>query len=240
MAHQLCFRCFFIYFCRMFSGRYVGITRLLIAVAILLVCSVQVEAQRKKDSKTQLDEHLVQFSGMVRDLEHRPLPNVNIIILTERRGTTSDTRGMFSFVVRPSDTILFSHMGHKGTIHVIPDSLGGQQYPADIFMVSDTFQLAEVRIYPWKTYQEFKEAFLALELPDDDEQRAYHNIALIKTQIKMNDFGPSPNINFREVMKQQYNQLYTAGQTPYYTIFDPMRWAKFFEALKRGDFKQEE
>ena len=150
--------------------------------------SVQVEGQRKRDQETQLDENLVQFSGIVRDLEHRPLPHVNIIILTERRGTTSDMRGMFSFVVRPNDTILFSHMGHKGTIHVIPDSLGGQQYPADIFMVSDTFQLAEVRIYPWKTYQEFKEAFLALDLPDDDEQRAYHNIALIKTQIKVNGF----------------------------------------------------
>jgi CarboxypepD_reg-like domain len=211
---------------------------------LLLAFSTQVEGQRKKDQnkkqEVKLDVNLVQFSGMVRDLQHKPLPNVNIIILTERRGTTSDQRGMFSFVVRPSDTILFSHMGHKGTMHVIPDSLGGQQYPADIFMVSDTFQLAEVRIYPWKTYHEFKEAFLALELPDDDEQRAYHNIALIKTQIKMNDFGPSPNINFREVMKQQYNQLYTAGQTPYYTIFDPMRWAKFFDAIKRGDFKEED
>jgi len=201
----------------------------------MVVISENVDGQRKKD----LDDNLVQFSGVVRDLQHRPLPHVNIIILNDRRGTTSDSRGMFSFVVRPNDTILFSHMGHKGTIHTIPDSLGGQQYPADIFMVSDTFQLAEVRIYPWKTYQEFKEAFLALELPDDDEKRAYHNIELIKTQIKMNDFGPSPNINYREVMKQQYNQLYTAGQYPYYTIFDPMRWAKFFEALRRGDFKQD-
>jgi hypothetical protein len=133
-------------------------------------------------------------------------------------------------------------MGHKGTIHIIPDSLGGQQYPADIFMVSDTFQLAEVRIYPWKTYQEFKEAFLALDLPDDDEERAYQNIALIKTQIKTNrdGLGPSPNINFREVMKQEYNQLYTAGQSPYYTIFDPLRWAKFFESLKNGDFRQDD
>jgi hypothetical protein len=209
---------------------------------ILLAFGLSAEAQRKRDQQKQLDENLVQFSGIVRDLEHRPLPNVNIIILADKRGTTSDRRGMFSFVVRTKDTILFSHMGHKGTIHVIPDSIGGQQYPADIFMVSDTFQLAEVRIYPWKTYQEFKEAFLALDLPDDDEQRAYHNIALIKTQIKMNRNGsnPNPNIAFREVMRQEYNQLYTAGQTPYYTIFDPMRWAKFFKALKRGDFKEEE
>ena len=109
-------------------------------------------------------------------------------------------------------------------------------------MVSDTFHLAEVRIYPWKTYHEFKEAFLALDLPDDDEQRAYHNIALIKTQIKMNRDGAtaSPSIAFRDVMRQEYNQLYTAGQSPYYTIFDPLRWAKFFESLKRGDFKQDD
>ena len=224
----------------MFPGRYRAFIRVLMGLFILLIFSLHLEAQRKRDQEKQGDENLVQFSGIVRDLEHRPLPDVNIIILSQRRGTTSDERGMFSFVVQPNDTIMFSHMGHKSTIHVIPDSLGGQQYPADIFMVSDTFKLAEVRIYPWKTYQQFKEAFLALELPDDDEQRAYHNIALIKTQIKMNDFGPSPNINFREVMKQQYNELYTAGQTPYYTIFDPMRWAKFFEALKRGDFKQED
>jgi len=226
----------------MFGDRYKVYTRFLMVSTILLVFSIQAEAQRKKDQDKQLDQHLVQFSGIVRDLEHRPLPHVNIIILTDKRGTTSDNRGMFSFVVRTNDTILFSHMGHKGTIHVIPDSLGGQQYPADIFMVSDTFQLAEVRIYPWKTYQQFKEAFLALDLPDDDEQRAYHNIALIKTQIKMNRDGarPSSTIAFREVMRQEYNQLYSAGQTPYYTIFDPMRWAKFFQALKRGDFKEED
>ena len=205
---------------------------------ILLCCFLlpEMKAQRRISQQNQL----VQFSGIVRDLQNQPLSNVNIIILNERRGTTSDRRGMFSFVVRPNDTILFSHLGFKGTMHVIPDSLGGQQYPADIFMVSDTFELAEVRIYPWKTYHEFKEAFLALELPDDDQQRAYHNIALIKTQIKMNDFGPSPTINYREVMKQQYNEMYTAGQYPYYTIFDPMRWARFFESLKRGDFKQDE
>ena len=169
----------------MFGDRCKAYTRLLMVSAILLAFSIQADAQRIRDQEKQLDQNLVQFSGIVRDLEHRPLPNVNIIILSDRRGTTSDRRGMFSFVVRTKDTILFSHMGHKGTIHVIPDSLGGQQYPADIFMVSDTFQLAEVRIYPWKTYQEFKEAFLALDLPDDDEQRAYHNIALIKTHGSM-------------------------------------------------------
>jgi len=227
----------------MFSGRCRIYIKIFTGLLLLVAFSIQADGQRRRDQeKEEEGSDLVQFSGIVRDLEHRPLPYVNILILNDRRGTTTDPRGMFSFVVRSNDTIIFSHMGHKATMHVIPDSLGGQQYPADIFMVNDTFQLAEVRIYPWKTYQEFKEAFLALDLPDDDEQRAYHNIELIKTQIRVNRYGstPNPNIAYREVMKQQYNQLYSAGQTPYYTIFDPMRWAKFFEALKRGDFKQED
>jgi hypothetical protein len=222
----------------MFFRTYRGFWPLILACFIWLVATSDLYGQRKASRR----DELVQFSGIVRDLQHQPLSHVNIINLNDRRGTTADSRGMFSFIVRPNDTILFSHMGHKGTIHVIPDSLAGQQYPADIYMVSDTFHLAEVRIYPWKTYQEFKEAFLALDVTNDDEDRAYYNIALIKTQIRMNRDGlsPSPTINFRDVMRQEYNQLYTAGQTPYYTIFDPLRWAKFFESIKRGDFSQED
>jgi hypothetical protein len=165
---------------------------------------------------------------------------VNIVILNRSRGTTADGRGLFAFVVQPNDTILFSHVGYKSTLHVIPDTLETDQYPSDIFMVSDTFRLAEVKIFPWKTYQEFKEDFIAMEMPTDDEQRAMKNIALIKTQIKMNDVSATPNMNFREVMQQQYNQLYYEGQYPYYTVFDPLRWAEFFNALKRGDFRRDD
>jgi hypothetical protein len=183
---------------------------------------------------------LIQFSGIIRNLEHRQIGHVNIIILNRNRGTTADARGLFAFVVEPNDTILFSHVGYKPTLHVIPDSLGTDQYPSDIFMVSDTFRLAEVKVFPWKTYQEFKEDFIAMEMPTDDEQRAMKNIALIKTQIKLNDVSATPNMNFREVMQQQYNQLYYQGQYPYYTIFDPLRWAEFFNALRQGDFKNDE
>jgi hypothetical protein len=184
-------------------------------------------------------EDLIQFSGIIRNLEHHPIGHVNIVILNTHRGTTADGRGIFSFVVHPNDTVLFSHIGHKPTIHVIPDSLNIDQYPSDIFLVSDTFKLAEVKIFPWKTYEQFKEAFIALEMPTDNEQRAMKNIALIKTQIKVNDYSASPTMNFREVMQQQYNKLYYEGQYPYYTIFDPMRWAEFFNALKRGDLKSD-
>ena len=210
----------------------------LLLLVLVFMCGVS-NASGQQWFGNEQDEELVQFSGMIRDLQYRPLPHVNIVILNKDRGTTADQRGLFSFVVEPNDTILFSHVGFKPTLHIIPDTLESDQYPSDIFMVSDTFRLAEVKVFPWKTYEEFKQAFVEMELPDDDEQRAYRNIALIKTQIKINEQGASPNINFREVMKQQYNQLYYEGQYPYYTIFDPMRWAEFFDALKDGEFRKD-
>ncbi|MEX0981244.1 MAG: hypothetical protein WD577_01420 [Bacteroidales bacterium] len=211
-----------------------------VAIVFLLTVITSVSLSGQFLATEERREDLIQFSGIIRNLEHRPVGHVNIVILNRSRGTTADGRGLFSFVVQPKDTVLFSHMGYKPTIHIIPDSLDNHQYPSDIFMVSDTFHLAEVKIYPWKTYQEFKEDFIAMQMPTDDEQRAMKNIALIKTQIKVNDVHATPNMNFREVMQQQYNQLYSQGQYPYYTVFDPMRWAEFFNALKRGDFKKDD
>lgn len=210
-------------------------------VIMLLILSVITAAPLNGQlfSDRQSQEELIQFSGIIRNLEHRPVGHVNIVVLNRSRGTTADSRGLFSFVVHPSDTVLFSHLGYKPTIHVIPDTLENDQYPSDIFLVSDTFQLAEVKVFPWKNYQEFKDDFIAMEMPTDDEQRAMKNIALIKTQIKINDVNATPTMNFREVMQQQYNKLYYEGQYPYYSVFDPLRWAKFFDALKRGEFKND-
>ena len=220
---------------RLFHLKMVQLREVIIILVISLISSNSVNGQFF--STTTKKEDLIQFSGIIRNLEYHSVGHVNIIVLNKNRGSTADSRGIFSFVVHPNDTVLFSHIGYKPTIHVIPDSLGIDQYPSDIFLVSDTFKLAEIKIFPWKTYEQFKEAFIALEMPTDNEQRAMRNIALIKTQIKINDYDATPNMNFREVMQQQYNQLYTEGQYPYYTVFDPMRWAEFFNALKRGDFK---
>jgi hypothetical protein len=188
-------------------------------------------------SHGQKDDKLIQFSGVVRNEYLQPLQFVHILILNKHRGTISDTRGMFSFVVEPSDSIIFSAVGYKRTGVVIPDTLRSHYYPIDVIMESDTVEIREVIILPWKTYQEFKQAFITLELPDDDLQRAFHNLAMIHSQIHNPDAPPDPDINYQYQLREQFNARYSLGQTPYYSIFDPMRWAKFFEYLKQGKFK---
>lgn len=185
------------------------------------------------------EEKLVQFSGVIRNLKYEAIPDVHIINISEKKGTTGNEEGLFSFIVEPSDSILFRCVGYKNTLVIIPDSLKDSHYPRDVYMLNDTIHLAEVKIFPWKTYQEFKVAFLKLDLPDDDIQRANKNMAIIKAQLNM-DFQPDADLSYKNMMQQRYDKLYYNGQYPSIPIFNPLNWAKFFSALKNGDFKQKE
>ncbi len=186
---------------------------------------------------SQDKEKLIQLSGVVRNEYLQPLQFVHILIMNQHRGTISDTRGMFSFVVHPRDTIMFSAVGYKRTGLIIPDTLTSFNYPVDVIMEGDTLEIREVVILPWKTYAEFKQAFISIELPDDDLKRAYRNLAMIKHQIHNPDAAPDPGLNYKYHLREQYNEMYTVGQTPYYSIFNPMRWAEFFKYLEEGKFK---
>jgi hypothetical protein len=200
---------------------------LLIIIITLLICSL---AQSQP-------EKLIQLSGVIRNEYLQPIQFAHIVIKNKNRGTISDMRGMFSFVVEPKDTVLFTAVGFKRVALVIPDTLTRYHLPVDIYMETDTIWIEEVIILPWKTYEEFREAFLSLELPDNDLKRAYRNIALIKTQMYMTSDIPDPEMNYQYMLKEQYNQLYSKGQIPYYSIFNPLRWVEFFKYIEEGRFK---
>lgn len=185
------------------------------------------------------EEKLIQFSGVIRNLKYEVIPDVHIINITTKTGTTGNEKGMFSFIVNPSDSLLFRCIGYKNTLVIIPNQLQNRHYPRDVYMLNDTIQLAEIKVFPWKTYQEFKVAFLKLELPDDDYKRAVKNIALVKAQLNM-DFEPDADLSYKYAMQQNYEKLYYKGQYPSISILNPLNWAKFFSALKNGEFKSDE
>ncbi len=183
------------------------------------------------------DKDLVQLTGRITNEVSEPLPFAHVLIMNNFRGTITDREGKFSLVVEVYDTILFSTVGYKRKILTIPDTLPKPFLTTDIVLVEDTILIAEVKIYPWKSYEEFKRALLNLKLPDDDNERARRNIALIKTQIIL-DNEPNARENFQYVMEQQYRETFSHGMYPSYQIFNAFAWAKFFQALKRGDFKR--
>jgi len=182
------------------------------------------------------ERQYIQFSGFVMNEDAEPLPYVHIISTMSRRGTISDRNGIFTIITEPQDTIIFSSVGYKTTFFEMPVMFVNYHYTHDIIMERDTILLEEVRVFPWATYEEFKEAFLSLELPENDYDFALKNLAIIKAQIERNDM-PSPGVAYRQVMERQNLQNYTYGQYPINNLLNPIAWARFFDALKRGKLK---
>ena len=184
---------------------------------------------------------LVQFSGVVVTGDSlRPIPFVSIIIKNSYRGTISDFVGFFSFVAQTHDTIEFSAIGYKKSQYVIPDSLTTDRYSLIKLMTRDTILLQETVIYPWPTKDRFRQAFLELRVPDDDLERARRNLALSEMRELMINMPLDGSGNYKALMMEKQNKLYTAGQYPSISLLNPIAWAKFIEAWQRGDYKKKD
>jgi hypothetical protein len=208
----------------------------LLCTIVLSIIAINVSGQHLNRKEVK-KKNLVQLSGRLTDELLKPLPYAHVLVLNNYKGTITDKEGKYSFVTQMGDTIMFSTVGYKRKIIIIPDTLQEPFLNLEVILDIDTFMIGEVVIYPWKTYEEFKDAFLNLRLPDDDMERARKNIALIKTQIIL-DETPNARENFNYILAQQYRETFNQGMYPTYSIFNAFAWVKFFEALKRGDFKK--
>ena len=186
----------------------------------------------------QEQEPYMQLSGMIKNDLNDPIPFVHVIVKKSERSTVSDQNGLYTVIVEPRDTVLFSCVGYKLFKMVMPSTLNSRHLTREVRMEIDTVMLNTVVIFPWKTYAEFKNAVINTEMPVNKElEAAQLNIAIIQTQILLS-YSNTPNMNFRNIMMQQFEKNRTYGQSPYYGILDVMQWAKFIKALKNGEFKR--
>lgn len=189
--------------------------------------------------KPVFSQELVQFSGVVVNNDSlTPIPFVNVMIKNTYRGTSTDFYGFFSFVAQKKDTIVFSCLGYKPAMYVVPDSLQEKRYSIIQILFSDTINLDEVFVYPFPSREEFKEAFMHLQIPNDDYQRALYNLDRQRLLDRMEFFPMDGGMNYHYQMQQYQNKIYHAGQAPPMQILNPLAWAQFIEAWKRGDFKK--
>ena len=187
------------------------------------------------------DANLIQFSGVVVTMDSlSPVPFATIMVQNTSRGTVSDYYGYFSFVAQANDTLIFSSVGFKDSDFVVPDDLEGNRYSLIHSMLQDTVELDEVEIYPWPTPAQFKEAFLALDLPDDDIEIMRRNLSADLMAEKAAAMPMNGSLNFKFENQQRANQLYFAGQYRPNNLLNPIAWAQFIQAWKRGDFKKKD
>ncbi|MBC8485941.1 MAG: carboxypeptidase-like regulatory domain-containing protein [Bacteroidetes bacterium] len=188
----------------------------------------------------QVDENeLIQFSGIVVTADSiKPVPFTNIVIKNTWRGTVADYYGYFSFVARINDTVVFSSVGFKKGKFVIPDTISSNRYSLIQVMTSDTILLPQTVIYPWPSREQFKEAFLALDVPDDDYERARKNLNAAKLKEMAASYPMDGSMNYQYSMQLYQDKLYYIGQTQPITILNPFAWAQFIKAWEEGKFKR--
>ncbi len=131
-------------------------------------------------------------------------------------------------------------MGYKTSFYKIPDTIRSNRYSLIQVMRQDTLLMNETVIYPWPTYEQFKQAFVDLAIKDDDLERARKNIIEIKRRIKYDDGGMDASMNYRNYIDNRVSQLYTAGQYPVNNLLSPIAWAQFIKAWKDGKFKRKQ
>jgi len=193
----------------------------------------------------RLAEELVQFSGVVVTADSlRPVPFTSIFVEKAGRGTTTDYWGFFSIVVHKRDLITFSALGFRKVNFRIPDTLSVNRYSLIQIMSSDTIMLAETVIYPWPTKEQFRQAFIKMEIPDDDIEIARRNLEIMDMRDRdprnydPERFGMNGAQNYRNYVDRQVDRMYYAGQAMPNNLLNPIAWAKFIKAWKRGDFKK--
>jgi hypothetical protein len=193
------------------------------------------------DSYSQYQERdLIQFSGVIVSQDSlKPIPFSNISIKNTKRGTMTDFYGFFSFVAKKNDTIEMSSVGYKRAVFIIPDTLTVNRYSLIQALGSDTVMLTETVIYPWPTTEQFKQAFLKTQIPEDDYERAKKNLALAEMKERYKAMGMDAGMNYKNYIDNRTSKLYYAGQYPANNLLNPFAWAKFIKAWREGKFKRE-
>ena len=160
-----------------------------------------------------------------------------IISRIMRNGTETDENGIFSLISSPGDTLLFTTIGYKPGIFVLPDDLTYPRYSIDVEMQMDTINIGSVLVLPWNTYGEFVQAVIEYAPPQQQlTLNMEANLAIIERQI-YSDMKVSPDMGYRYAMARETDRVMTANQTPINNLINPFAWAKFIDGIKNGLLK---
>lgn len=184
---------------------------------------------------------VIQFSGVVVTGDSlMPVPFVNVVVKSKYYGATTDYYGYFSLPALCGDTLIFNSLGFKKSTYIIPANLQEDRYSIVHVVNTDTMMLHETVIYPWPSKEEFKDAFMNLQIPDDEIARAEKNLdpeKMAETALNMPNSG---SMNFKYQMQLRQEQMYYSGQAPPITVLNPFAWAQFIKAWKEGKFKRKD
>jgi hypothetical protein len=192
---------------------------------LLMVCTHIAVSQTSERSTTR---QVIQIAGVVLDDENlQPIPHVNISVRGTFRGTSADANGFFTLVTLAGDLLDFSSIGFQSVTVKIPDTVEADRYTIYQSMLRDTLELPLTVIYPWPSREKFREAFLNLNVPDDDYEIARKNVILSDLRDRARHSRMDAGMNYRHFIQQRTDRLYWAGQQQPNNLLNPFAWSQF-------------
>jgi len=219
--------------------RTTGYLKLLVAMLLFLLGFLAAT-----EGQAQGQPKIVQFSGIVATGDSLyGVPGVTVYVPKAGRGTITNDYGYFSLAVLAGDSIVVRAVGYRHLTVVIPRNYDKQSYSVVLELKEDMNVLPEVRVWPYPTEKDFKQAFMNLKLPTKDLTGPERSLnEKLMAQI-FNNTPMSANANFRNTMDMQqlqYERNRGIAPNPYTNnpLLNPLSWFKFINQVKNGDLKK--
>jgi hypothetical protein len=200
---------------------------------LLLSAPFAVHAQFDK-----LKDSVVEIYGVIMTADSlKAIPAVSVVVKGRNQGTYSNDQGIFSLVVLKGEQVEFTSVGYKPFLLTVPDTFHGNQYSMVQLMVTDAQYLPYTVIHARPTREQFERDFINNPVPDDGIEIARQNTELAKRRILARGLPANAGEAASTYLRQNARQYYYQGQSPPQNIFNPLAWADFIQAWKRGDFR---
>ncbi len=111
------------------------------------------------------EQHI--FGKILDDETKVAVPGVHILNKNSNQGTVSDIDGNFALKMSVGDSLLISSVAYQPHLLIFTDSIEFSQDKIIISIQPATIELAPVKVFAYKSAREFKNAVIALELPEE-------------------------------------------------------------------------
>ena len=158
------------------------------------------------------------------------------------RGALSDNFGQVDMYVFPGDSLVISYVGYKKKYYIVPRDTE-LVHQVIIPMDEMTTMLRDVKVFPHSSEEEFKQAFLALELRDAQQrENARNNLEQSKLNVFAMQAGMGASSNFRNfsdmMISSQANKSFF--NSPMLALTNPFAWISFIKSVKNGDLNRKD
>jgi hypothetical protein len=158
------------------------------------------------------------------------------------RGALSDNFGQVDMYVFPGDSLVISYVGYKKKYYIVPRDTE-LVHQVIIPMEEMTTMLRDVKVFPHSSEEEFKQAFLAMELRDAKQRdNARENLEQSKLNVYALQAGMGTTANFRNfsdmMISSQANKNFFSS--PMLALTNPFAWMTFIQSVKNGDLKRKD